>query len=435
MLKNLFKRIIIFILTIEARLVLKKYKPKIVAITGSVGKTTTKDAITAVLEKKFFVRGSQKSFNSEFGVPLTILGRDSGWNSPWQWFKVLIEGVWLILFKNHYPKILVLEVGFDRPGEIRRITDWLKPNVAVVTRIGEVPVHVEFFDSREQLIAEKSLVVSELQKDGIAILNADDPDVFAMAQNAGRSKIISFGYSNSAMVQSSQPEIVYTKKGFPKGVSSKVEYGGNSLPLSVHGSTNTATLSSALAALSVAVALDVNLVDATEALASTTPTPGRSRILEGVNESIIIDDTYNASPTAVEAALESLGAVNVSGRKIAVLGDMLELGKASAKEHSKMGIQAATVADILVTVGVRAELAGDIAEDKGGLVHDKSLYHFTASSEAGEFLKEFVKSGDVILLKGSQRIRMEKAVERLLKHPKQKYKLLVRQEKIWQQKS
>ena len=111
--------------------VLKKYKPKIVAVTGSVGKTGTKDAIYAVLESKFFVRSSEKSFNSELGVPLSILGCQSGWDSPFAWIRVFLEGLALILFKNHYPAWLVLEVGLDRPGDIAHIAQWLTPDIVI----------------------------------------------------------------------------------------------------------------------------------------------------------------------------------------------------------------------------------------------------------------------------------------------------------------
>src|SRR5690606_26085163 len=124
----------------QAKTILSKYKPKVVAITGSVGKTSTKDAVYLVLTNFFTVRKSQKSFNSEIGVPLTIIGCGSGWNSAYLWLKNILKGFSLIIFKHKYPEWLVLEVGADRPGDIKSIAKWLKPDVVVITRISEVPV-------------------------------------------------------------------------------------------------------------------------------------------------------------------------------------------------------------------------------------------------------------------------------------------------------
>ena len=140
--KNILKKIIIYKITTLARLVLLKYKPKIVAVTGNVGKTSTKDAIYTVLSSEFFVRKSEKSFNSDIGVPLTILGCHNGWSNPILWIKIIIRGIELVVFKNKYPQWLVLEVGADRPGDIKNITEWIKPDVVVVTRFGEVPCKV-----------------------------------------------------------------------------------------------------------------------------------------------------------------------------------------------------------------------------------------------------------------------------------------------------
>jgi UDP-N-acetylmuramoyl-tripeptide--D-alanyl-D-alanine ligase len=138
----IFKNIITAILTLEARAVLWRYKPKVIAVTGSVGKTTTKDAIFAVLSPHVHVRKSQKSFNSEIGVPLTILGLESGWRDPLVWLSNIVQGFLLVIIKSDYPSWLVLEVGADRPGDIKNIARWLRPDIAVITAIPEIPVHV-----------------------------------------------------------------------------------------------------------------------------------------------------------------------------------------------------------------------------------------------------------------------------------------------------
>ncbi|MEX0933802.1 MAG: Mur ligase family protein [Candidatus Paceibacterota bacterium] len=432
MVKKVFKSIIIFLLTFEAWLVLRKYKPMIIAITGSVGKTTSKDAIADVLEKKYFVQRSKKSFNSEFGVPLTILGCESGWNNASTWFKILIEGILLIVLKNHYPKILVLEVGTDRPGDIPRITRWLKPDIAVITRFGDVPVHIEFFPSREALIEEKASLIQVLKEGKTAVLTIDDKDVKRLIQTIPEKKVISFGFAREAMVRALNKELLYDEKGRVKGVGCRIEYGDKVLPLRIMESVSIASIYSALAAFSVGVTLGMNMVEMLEILGKRSLPPGRGKLLEGVKGTTLIDDTYNSSPTALRASLEALGEIKTQGRKIAVLGDMLELGKYTADEHKKMGALAKVNADILVSVGHRAELAGEEAYRKKML--KKNIYHFASSEEAGEFLADFIQEGDVVLLKASQSIRMEKALVQLLADKENAEHLLVRQEKEWQER-
>jgi len=137
--KIFFKKIITLILEIESRIVLKKYNPTIIAVTGSVGKTSTKDAIYTVLSATpVLVRKSEKSFNSEIGVPLTILGCSNAWNNPLAWMKNIFLGLEIIIFHTKYPKCLILEIGADHPGDIKRITKWLKPDIAVITKISDI---------------------------------------------------------------------------------------------------------------------------------------------------------------------------------------------------------------------------------------------------------------------------------------------------------
>src|SRR3990167_2100208 len=143
MIKNLVKKIIVFLLEWEARLVLARFRPKIVAVTGTVGKTSTKDAVFAVLSHSFFVRKSQKSYNSEIGLPLTILGCDNAWNNPILWLRNLFDGLFLLIGREPYPEWLVLEVGVGHPGDMRRLARWLKIDAVIFTRFGNLPVNME----------------------------------------------------------------------------------------------------------------------------------------------------------------------------------------------------------------------------------------------------------------------------------------------------
>ena len=172
--KTLFKNIVVSILTFEAKVLLRRKKPMIIAITGSVGKTSTKDAIYTAIKEHVHARKSQKSFNSDIGVALSVLGLDNAWNNPILWLKNILDGAFSAFFAREYPQVLVLEMGVDRPGDMEKLTQWVKPDVVVLTRLPEVPVHVEYFDSPQEVIAEKMQLVHALKEDGVFIYNADD---------------------------------------------------------------------------------------------------------------------------------------------------------------------------------------------------------------------------------------------------------------------
>jgi UDP-N-acetylmuramoyl-tripeptide--D-alanyl-D-alanine ligase len=190
--KSLFKKIIVAIITWEARMLIARTRPHIIGITGSVGKTSTKDAVYTVLKQKVRVRKSEKSFNSEIGVPLTILGLPNAWNNPIRWIKNIIDGALVVAFPGNYPEWLVLEIGVDRPGDIARLTTWIKPDIVILTRLPDVPVHVEFFSSPEAVIAEKSQLVDALKSEGIFVFNNDDEAIVKIKEGVRQQSI---GYS------------------------------------------------------------------------------------------------------------------------------------------------------------------------------------------------------------------------------------------------
>lgn len=430
------KKIISNILIAESKLILWKYKPKIITITGSVGKTSTKDAIFAVLAKTNHVRKSEKSYNSEIGLPLTILGVPNGWNNPAIWFKNFLTGLRLILLPAKYPKWLVLEVGVGKPGDMKKTASWLRSDVVVFTGIGgDVPVHVEFFDSKEHLVREKAELINTLKTEGTLILNADDKA--AMDQKSKtKSRVITYGLSQDADLRASASNIFYDKSGVPEGLVFRVETGGSSLPVVIDGVFGKNHIYSSLGALSVVSALGLNMVEASGALKNYDVPPGRMRLLRGINNTLIIDDTYNSSPIACELALQTLGEIKSHGRKIAVLGDMLELGRHTEEAHRKIGKLVKGKADILFTVGLRAKEIKEGARemgmsDKGLMDGHPSIFEFLSSKDAGLKLKEFIKEGDVILIKGSQGMRMERAVEEIMAEPEKKSFLLVRQDAEW----
>jgi UDP-N-acetylmuramoyl-tripeptide--D-alanyl-D-alanine ligase len=433
--KSFLRKIVVYIITVEARLVLLKYKPKIVAITGSVGKTTTKDAIYTALATSLHVRKSQKSFNSDIGVPLTILGCDNAWSNPFRWAENILRGLYIILIPVSYPEWLVLEVGADRPGDIELTTRLVQPDVAVVTRFGKTPVHVEFFKSRDELIAEKSFLVKRSKSNAFLVLNGDDEDTLKMKELVPRRSIV-YSLGGEGDVVGSHNQIYYEKnerqEEVPVGVTFRVNFEGNSVPVVRKGALGLQNIYPTLAAISVAMSQKLNIVSVSEALSHEAATAGRMRLLEGRKETYIIDDTYNSSPVAAHLAVETLAEIKVQGRKIAVLGDMLELGKHSVEEHKRLGEAVAKVADILIVVGIRAKYIAEGALNSKFI--EKNIFEFDESESAKKCLDDIMAQDDLILIKGSQSIRMERIVEHIMLDPERKDDLLVRQDKEWKKK-
>lgn len=425
--KSTIRQIVIAILELEAKLVVRKYHPKVIAVTGSVGKTSTKDAIFAVVGEILIARKSRKSFNSEIGLPLTILDCENGWSDPFIWLKNILKGMVLLVAHVHYPKWLVLELGAGKPGDITRATEVVTPDVAVITRFGEVPVHVEFFKSPQELFEEKSNLVKALRSTGVLIVNADDAQVLALREKT-KAHSLTYGLSEEAMFRATNIQIEYIE-GKPVGSIFKLEFDGNVFPVTMRGVLGVQPVYSALAAIATGAHLKMNIVDVLQKLSEHMSPPGRMRLLPGIKGTTIIDDTYNASPVAAEAAVEALKSIKTKGKRIAVLGDMLELGKFTVDEHKKLGMAVGTFADILIAVGPRAKYIIEGALDSD--MSEKNILDFDDSRLAGKYLEGVIGENDVILVKGSQGIRMERVVEEIMAEPERASELLVRQEEEW----
>ncbi len=421
------KKTIAFILQMESRLVLARYKPKVVAITGSVGKTSTKDAVYAAMAKNFYVRKSEKSYNSELGLPLTVLGCANAWNNPWAWGKVFLQGAWLFLWPHKYPKWLVLEVGVGKPGDMKKTASWLKTDAVIITAIGETPAHIEFFNSRKHLIEEKSGLIKTLKRDGLLVLNADD-DAVVDLKNKTKCRVVTYGLKEGVDVQGSGDNILYNENQEPGGLIFRVDSDGKSVPVIIEGVFGRNHIYASLATLALCHGFKWNMLDAVDALKNYDVPPGRMRLLKGINNTFIIDDTYNSSPFSCESALRTLGELR-GGRKIAVLGDMLELGKHTIEAHKNIGKVAAENVNILVVVGARAVSSKEGALQAG--MSEENIFEFLTAHEAGEFIKTFIEKGDMILVKGSQGMRMERVVGEIVLEQDNKGKLLVRHDTEW----
>jgi UDP-N-acetylmuramyl pentapeptide synthase len=420
--KKIIKFFTILILSLLARLVIRRYRPHVVMVTGSVGKTSTKDAVATVLATRFFVRKSEKSFNSEFGVPFTIFGVENPWNNPFAWLSLFKKAVALLVLPNIYPKMLVLEVGADKPGDITKILKIVTPDAVVVTPLPEVPVHVEAYTSPEAVREEEFSPAYALHAAAPLIISADD--MYAK-ENAIRTpaRVISYGVADMATVRLSN--VRYTElNGHVTGMQADVVLQGEERTLLVKGSVGEAQVLPCAGALAVALAFDIELDTALGALAeSYEPPAGRGRLIRGKNESVIIDDSYNASPIALEFALRTLKNFPHATRRIAVLGDMLELGRYSMGEHERIGTLARHSADIVIAIGVRSRV---FALSEGSA--DVLLYE--NAQMAIEALSDFIQPGDVVLVKGSQSMRTERIVRALLAHSDDEA-LLVRHDHKW----
>ncbi len=424
------RKIIGAILQMEARLVLNKYQPKIVGITGSVGKTSTKEAVAVVLASHFPVRKSEKSYNSELGVPLTILGSQSAWSDPLGWIEIMTHGLMLLLFRQTYPEWLVLEVGADHPGDIKKIASWIKFDIAILTRLPEIPVHIEFFKSKEQLIEEKSYLIKTLTPSAWAIFNFDDEVVKALASST-KAQVVSYGFNPQATVMASNDQLLYQEDKID-GLTFKIDYQGDSLPVRLHGVLGRHQISAALAAFAVGASQGLNPVLMSEALGKLVLPAGRLRLIPGIKDSVLLDDTYNASPAAMEAGLDVLEEIKSDGIKIAVLGDMLELGSYTVETHRAVGSRVAKIAEQLILVGLRSKFMAEGAQGAG--LAPKNIHHFDDAVAAGKYLQKIIKAGDVVYLKGSQGMRLEKVVEEVMAEPERREELLCRQEGEWRKR-
>ncbi|MCJ7458503.1 MAG: UDP-N-acetylmuramoyl-tripeptide--D-alanyl-D-alanine ligase [candidate division Zixibacteria bacterium] len=354
-----------------------KFNVKVVAITGTNGKTTTKEMIAEVLSKKYKVLRSEKSFNNQVGVPLTLL-------------KITSE-----------TEVLVLELGMNQPGEIGILTRMANPDTGLITNIG--PAHLEFMGSLEKIAQAKFELLENMDEKGKIVLNADDPWLSKRVKIEKR-KVYTFGLEKEADFVAKN--IIQNGNGF---FSFSVN---NSFPITIKllGKHN---VYNALAAFSAASILKIEGEKIKEALENYTPFELRMELSE-VDGIKILNDSYNANPTSMGMALETLKGMKTSGNKVAVLGDMLELGEKSLEFHKTIGEKVKECeVDYLFTFGGLSSGIAQGAKDKG--FEKKNIFSFQDKKSLLEKLLEILKPGDVVLFKGSRKIGLEAVVDGLKK--------------------
>ncbi len=412
-------------------MILAKYQPEIIGITGSVGKTSTKEAVYSVLVGDFKVRKNIKNYNNEIGVPLTIIGVETGGKSLLKWLSIFCQAFWLLIKKDkNYPNIIVLEMGADKPGDIAYLLSIVKCRIGILTAVSES--HLEYFGSLEKIAEEKRLIISLLEKDGYAVINIDNELAWQQKANT-KAMVMSYGIKHQASARAEN--IIIMERDGELGLNFKLTYQGTTIPIFLPSIISHQHLYAVLSAVCIGIIYQINLVDIGHKLQQYQGVPGRTRYLPGIKGSKIIDDTYNSSPLAAKAALDLLSLIpnTEAGKYYVVFGDMLELGAISEEAHQDIGKKIKELKiDYLLAFG---EKARDIARGAIEAGMDKDhVYTFSDHHQAGLFLQDRVKKNDIILVKGSQGVRMEKIVKEIMAEPNNAPDLLVRQTGDWQGK-
>jgi len=363
-----------------AKEVLAEHDVQIVGITGSIGKTTTKEFAAALLDPPFKVLKSEGSYNNHIGLPLSILK----------------------LQEDH--DIAVLEMGMNHAGEIKRLTEIASPQIALITNIQ--PVHLEFFKSLEDIAMAKKEILDGMDSDGRVVLNGDDKWVMRIAE-AWKGEKILFGLSTNCDVHAKDIRI----EGF-KGMSFELYYGGKKERITLPFFYQT-TLFNYLAAVALCYAFALPFEDILAKTRSLELYKMRGTVLHLEQDMTLIDDSYNSNPVALQYILKNVAQLP-GQRKVAVLGDMLELGEQSEKYHRLAGEQVVKYGfDFLVTVGTLSRHMAEAALASG--MSGECVHSFDNSDEAAERLWSLLAKGDLILIKGSRGIKMEKIASSLKK--------------------
>lgn len=422
------RKILEKILRFMTKAVLRKYHPLIVGITGSVGKSSTKEAVALVLGVTYNVRKTEGSYNDEIGLPLTVIGTTGGGSSIFGWIRVFCKWLFIMLFPIKYPEVLVLEMGIDRPGDMAAFLQFVPVNIGIVTQISSS--HMAYFGTLQNIAREKGRLIAALPDDGIAILNADDKRTLKMREKTS-AKVVTYGFGDGADVHADN-FVFHREARRAEGLSFKVNFDGKTVPLRLPKIVAKHHIPAALAALSLGVALKMNPFEIVEVLEKFEPLPGRLRLLPGRDNTYLLDDTYNASPASTRAALEVMGEL-IAPRKMVILGDMLELGPESDREHALLAeaVKSSGV-DIVVTVGKHMRALHEQLLSDG--FSRRQVLWLPDPMSAVDAVMNIIRSEDLILIKGSQGLRMEKVTEQLLVDPRTSGSYLCRQSDEWRKK-
>lgn len=435
--KKLFSTFVLSYLKFFAKLKLRQHTFDSIGITGSAGKTSLTQACALILASQFRTQYTVKA-NSESGIPLHILGLHMIDYSLFDWLRVLFLAPWQLLTYHPLVEVYVMELGIDKPNDMVYLLTIVQPRIGVVLNIGSV--HAQAFDMYddplEAIAQEKSELIKALPREtGWAILNYDDHLVQPMAERT-QAKTIFFSLKP-------KPEKILPKHcswlwasdivSMERGFSMQAHWQGQSYSIAIDslalGKHFAYTL---LAALAVGIAHHIPIPQAINALQQFKLPPGRGSLIPGKKDTCIIDSSYNAAKPAMIGMLDVLASFE-GKKKIAVLGDMREIGSLAEQEHREVAAKAVTIADEIVTVG--QQMRDFFVPETQKLGFDQTKVHYFLSAyEAASFLRDkILKGGEIILVKGSQNyIFLEIIVKALMLHPEQASTLLCRQEPFWE---
>ncbi|MCI4445375.1 MAG: UDP-N-acetylmuramoyl-tripeptide--D-alanyl-D-alanine ligase [Candidatus Aminicenantes bacterium] len=361
--------------------ILKNHSTKVVGITGSLGKTSTKEFAARILSTRFNVLKSPGNYNNQIGLPISILSL------------------------NESSEIAVLEMGMSQAGEIRRLTEIAPPDVAVIT--GIAPVHLEFFKSLEDIAQAKKEILDGARPGATAILNGDDPLLRKIGETYSKGPIIYFGSEENCRIRA-----VDIKFQGLNGTYFRLIYDQEEAEIKVPF-FNESLVYNFLAACAVAFSFDLKLKEIQPAFSDLPTIEHRGQLLKLKDEIFIYDDSYNSNPVALNRVLESLGQIKAA-RKIAVLGDMLELGPQESYFHREAGKKVVQTGwDLIITVGLRAREIAAGALDNG--LSKAKIWSFLQTDEAADFIISLIQPGDFVLIKGSHALTLSRIVEFLKK--------------------
>ncbi len=409
--------------------------PTIIAVAGSVGKSSTKTAIGIALgvgEKGSTVVASEKSYNNELGVPITVFGSPAPGRSLWRWIVLITKAKMAVFgFTKLRAQTFVLEMATDHPGNLAYLTRIAPPSISVLTAIG--PEHTEYFGSIEEVIKEEAIILAALPNNGVAVTNADD-DAIRKTVALYPVKDVSFGMADDATVHIRSTRIVINPQSPEEsGIEVAISLYSVLRTFLISGTIGRPQAYAAAAGIAVGSVLDVDTDEIIDRLTKRFHgMSGRMRLLEGIKHTWLIDDSYNSSPLSVLSALRDLAAFPVAegARRIAAMGDMLELGNLTEEAHREMGHAAAENGiDMFIACGTLAHIAAESAVAAGMPV--SSVFTFAKSSDVGLFIQERLQEHDVVLVKGSQSVRMERICKELMAHPDKADELLVRHTSDW----
>lgn len=412
-------------------------KPTVVAIAGSVGKSSARNALTLGLKGWLSpddVRSSKKNFNNELGIPLSVFDCDMPGRNPLKWIKLLWEAsLHAGGLKKLRARYLILEMAADHPGDLDYLISIAPPQAAIVTAMG--PEHTEYFHSVEGAVEEERKILKAIPENGEVILNADDPLVWE-SRSLIKSEFVSYGKSQENAVSIRSSKVSYDPQYQDMaGLELELVVLRNQLYnfrlKGVYGETHAYAIA---AAITFCISMDHMSAPAIDYLKDHyAGMPGRTRLIPGIKQTMLLDDSYNAQPQAMQSAIRDLMNFPVppGGRRIAALGDMLELGELAETEHQKIGQQiAAANIDFLVCCGKLAAIIGASAAAAG--MAENRIAYFDQSPEAALHIQQqMLQPNDVVLVKGSQSARMEKIVKELMADPLKASELLVRQSEDW----